>query len=46
MWLILSDFNKKFVYYNVVYIHLKNNKSLKKLSFLFLWSCKDSREVL
>jgi hypothetical protein len=46
MWWILSDSNEKFVYYNVVFIFLKNNKSLEKLSFLFLWWCKDSREVL
>jgi hypothetical protein len=33
MWWILSDSNKKFVYYNIVFILLKNNKSLKKLRF-------------
>jgi hypothetical protein len=32
----LRDYNKKFVYYNVIFILLKNNKSFKKLSFLFL----------
>jgi hypothetical protein len=31
----LSDSNKKIVYYNVVFILLKNNKLLKKLRSLF-----------